>query len=147
MIEESFFLHERSHYLMVQQFIQILLTTVWIILASPIAEGIGTKWYFLLAAFLALIQFILAVLFLPETKYKRSLASFQENAGNGIPTDAESAHEKDESKQICTVKPPLDFDNYEPRTFRSDLRLWNSKPEWNKIPETFYVSLKNQLLP
>ena len=117
---------------MVQQFIQILLCTVWIILASPISAGIGPKWWYLLGAFLAIGQFIAMIFFLPETKYARSLSSFQE--------ETSSQHEETDAPRLCTEKPALDYVRYSPRTLRSDMRLWVDKPDWKKIPETFTVS-------
>ena len=120
---------------MVQQFIQIVLCTVWIILASPISQGIGPKWWYLLGAFLAIGQLVAAIVFLPETKYIRSLASFQEDTSSQRDDSSETA-----PNHLCTTKPALDFVRFKPRTRRSDMRLWVDKPDWKKIPETFIVS-------
>lgn len=126
---------------MVQQFIQIVLTTIWIILASPISQRIGPKWWYLLGGFLAIAELIAALFFLPETKYKRSIEAFQENSDSHSENDIETASAKTQSTRLCTKKPEFDLVNFQPRTMRSDMRLWVGTPEWKKIPETLVVSL------
>lgn len=131
---EIFFVHERSTFLMAQQLVQTTLTAVWVLFAGPIAGRITPGWWYGLGAILAGVQLIAAVLWLPETKYNRPLASFQESSvvNNSI--------ESGTSGQIipvtlCTHRPELDFENFAPRTFRSDLRLWVGTPEWNKATQ------------
>jgi hypothetical protein len=48
-----------------------------------------------------------------------------------------------EGHVLTTERPALDFDHYEARTWRSDLRLWVRSPEWRKGMETFIVSRIN----
>ncbi|KAH7018028.1 major facilitator superfamily domain-containing protein [Microdochium trichocladiopsis] len=117
--QEIFFLHERSQGLMVQQTVQVILTAVWVLFASPIAEAITPQWWYGLGACLAGAQFIGTVFWVPETKYKRSMAAYQEGS------DSEGASE------LCTVRPALDFVNFAPRTLGSDMRLWVDTPEWS----------------
>ncbi|KXJ86470.1 putative MFS transporter [Microdochium bolleyi] len=118
--QEIFFLHERSQGLMVQQTVQVILTSVFTLFASPIAAAITPTWWYGLGACLSGAQLIGAFFFVPETKYKRSMAAYQE-AGS----------DSDAPAELCTVKPELDYVNFAPRTFRSDLRLWVDTPEWS----------------
>jgi MFS family permease len=132
--QEIFFVHERSTFLMAQQLIQISLTSVWVLFAGPIAGRITPGWWYGLGGILAGVQLVAAFLWLPETKYDRPLASFQEaSSGNSRIDDTESnTTTQIPAVNLCTSRPALDFDNYAPRTFRSDLRLWVGSPEWNK---------------
>lgn len=126
---EIFFVHERSTFLMAQQLVQTSMTAVWVLFAGPIAGRITPGWWYGLGAVLAGIQLIAAVLFLPETKYKRPLASFQESSVAN--SSIESGAVPTPSVTLCTHRPELDFENFAPRTFRSDLRLWVDTPEWS----------------
>lgn len=124
---------------MTQQAIQVVLTTIWVVFASPIAGNITPQWWYGLGAALSGVLLILTVLFLPETKYERPLSSFQESS------DKESDIERDSSDakaavHICTFRPELDLVNYAPRTFRSDLRLWVGKPDWSAVFNVYKVS-------
>jgi len=124
--QEIFFLHERSQALMVQQTVQVLLTTIFTLFASPIAAAITPQWWYGLGACLAAAQFIGALFLLPETKYKRSMGAYQEG-GSEV--------------ELSTVRPALDNVNYAPRTFRSDMRLWVQAPEWTAAWTALRVSL------
>ena len=122
--QEIFFLHERSKALMGQQAIQVSLTAVWVLFAGEIANAITPQWWYGLGAALAGAQLVLAFFFLPETKYERSIASFQEGDSD-VDGDAKVSVEV-----VCTERPPLDFERYAARTWKSDLRLWVGKPDW-----------------
>lgn len=136
--QELYFLHERSKYLMTQQAIQVILTTIYVIFASPIAGKITPEWWYGLGAALAGAIFIAALLFLPETKYERPLSSFQE-ASEGS-SDIERTTSKDAPDVVmCTIRPELDLINYQPRTFRSDLRLWAGTPDLKAVVDVWKV--------
>ncbi|PCD26671.1 hypothetical protein AU210_013093 [Fusarium oxysporum f. sp. radicis-cucumerinum] len=49
--------------------------------------------------------------------------------------------------EVCTERPELDYVNFAPRTFRSDMRLWVGKPEWNKVVEIFTQTFSLMLFP
>ncbi|KAL2811365.1 hypothetical protein BJX63DRAFT_278774 [Aspergillus granulosus] len=130
---------------MLQQAIQNVLSTIWVLFASPIAGAITPQGWYGLGAVLAGVEFLLAFFLLPETKYERPLASYQEvtpimqnnvrrfnwtHEGGRLRLDA-----------ACT----LDFDTYSPRTWTSDMRLWTGKPNWRQawdvLQQTFILLL------
>jgi hypothetical protein len=116
--------------MMIQQTIQTILTAIFVIFAGPIAEAITPEWWYGLGAILSGVSLVLAFFFVPETKYYRPKSAYQ--AGGS--SDDENVVE------VCTERPELDYVNFAPRTFRSDMRLWVGKPEWNKVVEIFTVS-------
>jgi len=127
---------------MVQQAIQVLLTTVWCLFASPIAAAITPQGWYLLAAGLAGLQFLVALVLLPETKYDRDLSAYQENVSSDISTeviDVDNDAPVKPKVTLCKEKPPLDYVNFAPRTWKSDMRLWIGKPEWHKAIEVLKV--------
>ncbi|KAE8383078.1 major facilitator superfamily domain-containing protein [Aspergillus bertholletiae] len=148
--QEIFFLHERSKALMGQQAIQVCLTTVWVLFASPIAEAITPQWWYGLGAILAGALFVAAFFLLPETKYDRSLSAYQEESSSSdeMPTECcPDDKPKHSEPGLCTERPELDFTNYAPRTFRSDLRLWIGKPDWMKVWEVLKQTMELLLFP
>jgi hypothetical protein len=119
---------------MVQQTVQVILTAVWVLFASPIANAITPQWWYGLGAALAAVQLIASFFLLPETKYNRR-PSLQENS-------------EDESHVLSrTVRPELDLSNYSPRTWKSDLRLWVGKPEWREGWKLLYQTFELLLFP
>ncbi|KAK7993677.1 hypothetical protein PG989_007058 [Apiospora arundinis] len=148
--QEVFFLHERSRGLMIQQTIQVILTAVWTVFAGPIAGAITPQWWYGLGAVLAGIQFVLAIFFVPETKYYRPMSSFQEtsaeeNNNNNAATPSDNISVM--AAGMCTERPPLDNVNFAPRTWRSDMRLWVGDIEWRKGWEAFYQTFELILYP
>lgn len=121
-----------------QQAIQVSLTAVWTLFASEIANAITPQWWYGLGAILSGAQLVLAFFFLPETKYERTLASFQEG-DSGENTDGVEAIKSGQAR-ACTERPPLDFERYAPRTWKSDMRLWIGRPDWVKVWEVLRVS-------
>lgn len=121
-----------------QQAIQISLTTVWVLFASPIANAITPEWWYGLGSVLSGLLLVVALALLPETKYNRSLSSYQETDS----TDGFDATSQTKVSRVtmCTERPQLDFVQYSPRTWRSDMRLWIGKPEWIKVWDVFRVS-------
>ncbi|KAL2816525.1 major facilitator superfamily domain-containing protein [Aspergillus granulosus] len=145
--QEIFFLHERSKGLMGQQAIQVSLTAVWVLFAGPIADSITPQWWYGLGAALAGAQLVLAFFFVPETKYERPMASFQEAESGDDETDASSQMKRDAGVGMCTERPPLDFERYAPRTWKSDLRLWVGEPDWKKVWEVLRQTFELLLFP
>ncbi|KAJ5930867.1 hypothetical protein N7466_006360 [Penicillium verhagenii] len=145
--QEIFFLHERSTFLMVQQSVQTIATAIFVLFASPIAAAITTRWWYGLGACLAGVSFIMAFSFVPETKYYRPQSSYQENSSTEASDEEHGDQVTKGSHHIVVEKPALDFDLYEARTWRSDLRLWVGSPEWRKGMETLIESFRLLLLP
>ncbi|KAJ5090512.1 hypothetical protein N7532_009196 [Penicillium argentinense] len=148
--QEIFFLHERGKCLMIQQAIQVLLTTIWVLFASPISAAISPQGWYFLAAGLAGLQFLVALALLPETKYDRDLSAYQEDLSDDNATgnaDIEAYGPAKPTVMVCKQKPPLDFVNYSPRTWRSDLRLWIGKPEWHKAAEVLKQTVELLFFP
>ncbi|KAF7596869.1 hypothetical protein BBP40_011914 [Aspergillus hancockii] len=148
--QEIFFLHERSKALMGQQAIQVCLTTVWVLFASPIAEAITPEWWYGLGAALAGILIVATFFLLPETKYERPLAAYQEDSSSLVEMHIDEAttdKRKAPLTGICTKRPELDFVTYDSRTFKSDLRLWIGTPEWNKVWEVLKQTAELLLFP
>jgi hypothetical protein len=120
---------------MIQNAIQTTLNAVWVLCASPIADRITPQGWYYLGAGLAVVQFILSIFLLPETKYQRPIESFQEEsmtAGNADSSLESGAQQASAPDNITTIRPSLDLNRYVPRTWKSDMRLWVDKPEWSK---------------
>ncbi|TLS27674.1 hypothetical protein PpBr36_05023 [Pyricularia pennisetigena] len=143
--QEIFFLHERAQYLMIQQTIQTIVVAVFVLFASPIAAAIGTAWWYGLGCIMCGICFVVALFFLPETKYYRPQSAYQESAASGSQTGGEDGVE--DGYRLQTERPALDFVNFEARTFRSDMRLWIGKPEWDKAWVVFRDAWTMLLFP
>lgn len=123
--QEIFFLHERAKFLMVQQTIQTIAVAIFVLCASPIADAIGTGWWYGLGCILCGVCFVVSFFLVPETKYYRPQSAYQESRKT-------KGEEGEEAFQLVTERPELDFVNFEPRTWKSNMRLWNGKPEWDK---------------
>ncbi|KAJ5675753.1 hypothetical protein N7462_008650 [Penicillium macrosclerotiorum] len=148
--QELFFLHERSKGLMMQQAIQVLLNTIWVLFASPISGKITPEGWYGLGAGLAVVQFFIALFLLPETKYSRDLGAYQESVSNDASTeqvDLEAHEPVKPTTVVCKEKPPLDFVNYKARTWRSDMRLWIGTPEWSKAVDVYKQIFELFLFP
>ncbi|KAI0475421.1 putative MFS transporter [Xylariaceae sp. FL0804] len=141
MTQEVFFLHERGRGLMIQMTIQIVLATIWTLFASPIAGAITPQGWYWLGAGLAIFQFTLAIFLVPETKYERSINSFQETTKDQPEEDGETV------ANMCTVRPALDKVNFAPRTLRSDMRMWVGTPSWKVGWKTFIQTFELLLFP
>ncbi|CAG8947894.1 unnamed protein product [Penicillium salamii] len=138
--QEVFFLHERAKYLMVQQTVQVILTTIWTLFASPIAGAITPQGWYGLGAGLAGLQFFVALFLLPETKYDRNLSAYQEFTRNpNQPGNDIEGSDSGKPVVLCKHRPALDFVHYQPRTWKSDMRLWIGKPEWYKAADVLKV--------
>ena len=143
MAQEIFFLHERGKGLMIQNAVQTILAAVWVLFASPISGAISPQGWYYLDAGLSGLQLVLSIFLVPETKYRRSMAAFQETttvseSNEGHVTKAGEL-KKDQEATHCSVRPPLDFERFEPRTWKSDMRLWVGTPEWRLAFDTLRV--------
>ncbi|KAJ6079959.1 hypothetical protein N7467_009712 [Penicillium canescens] len=137
--QEVFFLHERSKFLMVQQTVQVILSTIFCLFASPIAGARHRR------VGLAGAQCFVAFFFLPETKYNRDLSAYQEPASTSE-NDLEASKSGKARVMICKEKPPLDYVNFERWTWKSDMRLWIGEPEWYKAGEVLKVRPQDKVI-
>lgn len=125
---------------MIQNSCQTIIAAVYVLFAGPIAGAIGVAWWYGLGACLSGLSLVLAFFFVPETKYARPMSSYQETTQSQ--GEYGSKEECDEEIDMVTEKPPLDYENYSPRTWKSDMRLWIGEPEWKKGLHMFKVSLR-----
>ncbi|KAL6355872.1 hypothetical protein LRP88_09455 [Fusarium phalaenopsidis] len=148
---EIFFLHERGKGLMIQNAVQTILAAVWVLFASPISGAISPQGWYYLGAGLSGLQLVFSIFFVPETKYRRSMAAFQETT---TVSESDEGHvtkagelKKDREETHCSVRPPLDFERFEPRTWKSDMRLWVGTPEWRLAFDTLRSTFELLLFP
>ncbi|PVH82704.1 major facilitator superfamily transporter [Cadophora sp. DSE1049] len=138
MISEVFFLHERARYQQFFSSFQTIISGTLIILTSYIASTIGWRaWYYLFAGFSGLVL-ILAIFFVPETKYVRPLAAYEGmgalkdlSESTVVRSDVESPKQV---QQFMTVhdKRVLDTANFLPRTLASDMALFVNEADWSE---------------
>ena len=111
-----------------------------IILTSYIAATLGWRaWYYLFAGFSGLVL-VLAIFFVPETKYIRPLVAYKGTTmEHGNPNSLISGRGSDpenpkELHRVITVhdKRVLDTVNYLPRTMMSDMRLFVNDADWSE---------------
>ncbi|KAL3419174.1 major facilitator superfamily transporter [Phlyctema vagabunda] len=138
MISEVFFLHERAQYQQLFSSFQTIISGTLIILTSYIATSIGWRaWYYLFAGFSGLVL-VLAIFFVPETKYIRPLAAYEgEAVGNNSADRMVVGSDLEDSKQpeiFMTTKDEriLDSVNYLPRTLKSNMAVFVHKADWSE---------------
>jgi len=111
-----------------------------IILTSYIAATVGWRaWYYIFAGFSGLVL-VLAIFFLPETKYVRPLIAYKGTTiQRGNPSSLVTRHDSDPENQkdisrVLTVNDTrvLDTVNYLPRTMASDMRLFVNASDWKE---------------
>jgi hypothetical protein len=122
-------MHERSTFLMWQSASQTVLAALLIISASPIAGAIGPGNWYVLGAGLSAATFVLSIFFVPESRYDRSLAAYgqlDEHEGD----EADIARAAVSRPVKLSDRPALDTVRYQPRTLKSDMRLFVSKADW-----------------
>jgi hypothetical protein len=163
--QEIFFLHERARYQQFFSSIQTMISGALIILTSYIAATIGWRaWYYLFAGFSGFVL-IMAIIFVPETKYVRPLTACKGTTiENGNPSSLVSESDPENSKEFdraMTINDEriLDLVNYLPRTLQSDMRIFVNKADWNEailclkhmlqlffFPNVFWVLSMNGVL-
>ncbi|RSL56839.1 hypothetical protein CEP53_006684 [Fusarium sp. AF-6] len=149
--QEIFFLHERGKGLMIQNAVQTILAAVWVLFASPISGAISPQGWYYLGAGLSGLQLVLSIFLVPETKYRRSMAAFQETTtvseSDEGHVDKEGEVKKVQEATHSSVRPPLDFERFEARTWKSDMRLWVGTPEWRLAFDTLRSTFELLLFP
>lgn len=129
-------MHERSTFLMWQSAIQTLLSAALTIAASPLAGAIGPANWYRLGAGLSAATLICSIFLVPESRYPRSLVAYGQSADiDGVePEQIESTPVK------LSERPALDFTKYQPRTIKSDMRLFVGEFDWAEGWYSFVVS-------
>lgn len=131
MIQEIHFVHERSTFLMWQSAMQISITAVYTMFASPIAGAIGPGNWYILGTGLAMVVFVLSIFFVPESRYPRTLAAYGQE-----PEDEKMGTATADGTTLrpmrISERPALDFSKYPARTLWSDMRLFVGKPDWTE---------------
>ncbi|KAL2409302.1 hypothetical protein ABEF95_005955 [Exophiala dermatitidis] len=142
MVQETFFLHERGKYQMIFSAVGNIITTIFTLITSYIAKGIGARGWYGLGSGLAGLVLIFSTFFLPETKYDRPLAAYQGQAAQVstfATSDGDGHAEQTTTTATYTARRvstldvvELDYVNYKPRTLASDMRLFVNPPDWEE---------------
>lgn len=152
MVQETFYLHERGKYQMIFTAAGNILTTIFILLTSYIAKGIGAAGWYGLGSGLSVLVLLLGIFLLPETRYDRPLSAYQGQAAQ-VSTFAASGDnnariETYTAQRLSTLDVvELDLVNYKPRTLASDMRLFVSKPDWEEAVRTLRHMCTVMLFP
>jgi hypothetical protein len=147
--KEAFFLHERAQILAFQAAFQTTVGCILGVFASNIAASVGWKnWYYVYAGISAAI-FILAVFFVPETKYERTLEAYSGLSGAATAVKTPITNEKDDEvseneynapqQTQATVgnRPALDLEQYPAHTLWSRLNPMPARIEWSEAALSF----------
>lgn len=136
-IQEIFFLHERGKYQMIFTAFGNFLTTIFSLLTSYIGKGIGAEGWYGLGSGLSGLTLLISIFFLPESKYDRPLEAYQGMAttiSNFTASEEDGPRNETYVARRLTVNEvrELDFVNFQPRTWTSDMRLVSNKPDWEE---------------
>jgi hypothetical protein len=132
-------MHERSTFLMWQSATQTVLSAALIISASPIAGAVGPGNWYNLGAGLSAATLVLSIFLVPESRYSRSLVAY----GQSSELQGDSSNKGGEvvaPPVKMSERPTLDTTRYEPRTLRSDMRLFVGEMDWAEGAYGFIVS-------
>jgi hypothetical protein len=140
-------MHERSTFLMWQSATQTVFAAVFIICASPIAGAIGPGNWHTLGAGLCAVTFFASIIWVPESRYDRSLAAYgQFSADEGGEFDGTSRATAVQPVRL-SERPALDTTRFLPRTMWSDMRLFVDKPDWKEGVYGFINTFQVMLFP
>jgi hypothetical protein len=128
-----------------QSAMQLSVTALYTMFASPIAGAIGPGNWYILGAGLTMGVFILSIFFVPESRYKRTLAAYgQAEVAEQVAGDTEV---KSAPKPMrVSERPALDYERYPARTIWSDMRLFVGEPDWAEGLYALKVCLECPLL-
>ncbi|KAF1951960.1 MFS general substrate transporter [Byssothecium circinans] len=146
-IQDIFFLHQRGRTFQLFSSFEVLLNSSLTIVSSYMAEAAGWRsWYWLFTA-MSGVCFILAFFFIPETAYSRPVSAYM---GETAPEYADIHHSNDvEQENYHAIHTPvveplttlserkLDTENFEPRTLKSDIRIFVVKPNFGRALDTW----------
>ncbi|KAE8159189.1 major facilitator superfamily domain-containing protein [Aspergillus tamarii] len=123
-IQEIFFLHERSKAVAAFSALQTVRTAALIIASPYIASDshLGWRWWYGIFGCVSGAVAVLSIIFVKETKYTRSIAALN---GEGIELDGVLV-----PVTTHTIR-ELDVVNYRLRSFFRDMEPWPGKAEWS----------------
>lgn len=152
-----FFLHQRGRTFQLFSSLEVLLNSSLTIVSSYMSEALGWRsWYWLFTA-ISGVCFIFAFVFVPETDYPRSLSAYM---GTHAPDYAnidrsELSVKRDSSSTLDERAAPLttlserllDMVHFEPRTWKSDMRIFVFKPDFTKAISTWKQMMEIWFFP
>lgn len=125
---------------MLQSATQTILSAILILCASPIAGAITPRYWYILGAALAGLQFLLSIFFIPETRYHRPLQAYLGNDAVQWSSAGYDASKEVPAPITMSNRPQLDLVNYKPRTVLSDMRIFVDPADWKVVYYTLKVS-------
>ena len=128
-----------------QSAIQTIIPAIYVPFASPIAGAIGSGNWYILGGGISAIVLVLSIPFVPESKYDRSLAAYGQATQLQEGNDAGQTTEQKPMR--ISERPPLDCERYEPRSLRSDLRMFVNTSDWKESLYTFLHTFQILLFP
>lgn len=112
-----------------QMAIQTAINSVYTLFASPIAGAIGPANWYNLGVGLAGLTLLVSIPYVPESRYRRTLAAYGQDPEGEFSADTKATTMK---PMTLADRPALDFETYPARTIWSDMRLIVGKPEWSE---------------
>lgn len=109
---------------------QTIISALLGLFASPIAGAIGASNWYLLGVGLSAAVFVVSFIFIPETRYERPLAAYQQDS---------DGKEVQQVAYRISQRPALDYETYPDRTVWSDMRIFVGKFDWAEAYYTLKV--------
>ncbi|KAK2041707.1 major facilitator superfamily transporter [Colletotrichum somersetense] len=147
-VEEIFFLHERSSKLSWYVGVQTVGTAVMFVATAYIVPAWGVKWWYLISTFINAAILVLAFFFVIETKFDRPRDAdkgavhlkFDEHGNVNANGDTEMV-----VKVLTRENHVLQPEVFGPRTWRHDIKIFHfKKPDWSQTA-TFYKETAQSL--
>ncbi|GAB1214418.1 hypothetical protein ATERTT37_003581 [Aspergillus terreus] len=133
-IQEIFFLHEHARSLTWFSGLQTIGVGVLMIASAYLTDSLGWRWWYIVFGIVNLAVLVLALLFVVETKYPRSLSVL---AGDMDPSESSDLSNPVPEKITRSTRLPLDYARYRRRSFLRDLRPWQGHRNWRQAIESW----------
>ncbi|KAH7388903.1 major facilitator superfamily domain-containing protein [Cadophora sp. MPI-SDFR-AT-0126] len=150
MVQEIFFLHERGQKLSWFIFIQNVSIGAFFIATQYLVGARGWRWWYGVFAIINGAVLLLSILLVTETKYDRPVdassgAVHLDFNESGLFEPGAADHKV---FRVTTVaNHVLEPEKFGARTWRNDVSLVRSKPQWNQIPTFYKHVLQGLCLP
>ncbi|KAH8724977.1 major facilitator superfamily domain-containing protein [Phaeosphaeriaceae sp. PMI808] len=155
-IQDIFFLHQRGRAFQLFSSFEVLLNSSLTIVSSYMSEALGWRsWYWLFTA-ISGVAFILAFFFIPETDYSRPISAYMgTHAPDYVNIDHNERLRQDDGSNQAQQREPLttlserilDTERFQPRTLKSDMRIFVVKPDFRKAVTTWKQMLEIWFFP